>query len=105
MKIFAIRTYPHVSTLRWVSKGQRTLFYWCDRINMQDPHAARPSCFHGSKPPALGLEAYVSRICRHSKCSPVCLVMALVYVKRLNQASLVQAQPLAHSGPVTHLWV
>ncbi|KAK9845185.1 hypothetical protein WJX84_003483 [Apatococcus fuscideae] len=47
----------------------------------------RQSCFHGVNPPAIGMQAYLSRISQHSKSSPICLVMALVYIKRLAQAS------------------
>ncbi|PNW87325.1 hypothetical protein CHLRE_02g118050v5 [Chlamydomonas reinhardtii] len=41
--------------------------------------------FHGLRPPPIGLQAYVERVAKFTKCSPVCFVMALVYMDLLAQ--------------------
>ncbi|KAG2452957.1 hypothetical protein HYH02_002294 [Chlamydomonas schloesseri] len=41
--------------------------------------------FHGLRPPPIGLQAYVERVAKFTKCSPVCFIMALVYMDLLAQ--------------------
>ncbi|GLC46058.1 hypothetical protein PLESTM_001820500 [Pleodorina starrii] len=41
--------------------------------------------FHGLRPPPIGLPAYVERVAKYTKCSPVCFIMSLVYMDLLGQ--------------------
>ncbi|KXZ50651.1 CYCU1 protein [Gonium pectorale] len=41
--------------------------------------------FHGLRPPPIGLQAYLERVAKYTKCSPVCFIMALVYMDHLAQ--------------------
>lgn len=41
--------------------------------------------FHGLRPPPISIDAYIDRIAKYTKCSPVCFVMALVYIDLLSQ--------------------
>ncbi|EFJ42348.1 cyclin [Volvox carteri f. nagariensis] len=41
--------------------------------------------FHGLRPPPIGLQAYVERVAKYTKCSPVCFVMSMVYMDLLGQ--------------------
>lgn len=42
-------------------------------------------CFRCSKAPPISVKAYILRIAKYSKCSPVCFMMAWSYLKRLTQ--------------------
>jgi len=48
--------------------------------------AARVTLFHGLRPPPIGLAAYLERIAKYSRCSPVCFVVGLAYLQRLAAA-------------------
>lgn len=52
-----------------------------------DCHAepSKPSCFHCKQAPSISIKAYVQRIAMHSKCSPVCFIMAWSYLKQISQ--------------------
>lgn len=41
--------------------------------------------FHGLKAPNLGIQRYMERIYKYSKCSPSCFVLGLVYMDRYLQ--------------------
>lgn len=45
----------------------------------------KQSCFRCGQAPAISIRAYIHRIAKHSKCSPVCFMMACAYLKRLSQ--------------------
>lgn len=55
--------------------------------NDADTHTAfdKPSSFHCRQTPPISIRAYVQRIAKHSKCSPVCFIMAWSYLKRISQ--------------------
>lgn len=48
----------------------------------------KPSSFHCGQTPPISIRAYVQRIAKHSKCSPVCFIMAWSYMKRISQVRL-----------------
>ena len=48
----------------------------------------KPTCFHCAQAPPISIRAYIQRIAKHSKCSPVCFIMAWSYLKRLAQVCL-----------------
>lgn len=43
------------------------------------------TAFHGLRPPPISIEAYLDRIAKYTKCSPVCFVMSLLYMDILCQ--------------------
>ncbi len=47
--------------------------------------APRASAFHGHRPPPISIAAYLFRISKYAKCSPVCFAMAFSYLKRVAQ--------------------
>lgn len=55
--------------------------------NDADTHTVsdKPSSFHCRQTPPISIRAYVQRIAKHSKCSPVCFIMAWSYLKRISQ--------------------
>lgn len=48
----------------------------------------RLTLFHGLRPPPISVSAYVERIAKYSKCSPVCFVLALMYLQRAARADV-----------------
>jgi len=49
------------------------------------PQRVGSSLFHAPEPPAVSISDYVARLRRHFRCSPGCLVLALVYIDRATQ--------------------
>lgn len=47
----------------------------------------RLTVFHGLRPPPIGLQAYLERVAKYTKCSPVCFIMALTYMDTLAQVA------------------
>ncbi|KAK9816746.1 hypothetical protein WJX72_004508 [[Myrmecia] bisecta] len=50
----------------------------------------QPECltsFHGLRPPPISIEAYIQRIGKYAKCSPVCFAMAYTYMERLARTN------------------
>lgn len=45
---------------------------------------SRLTVFHGLRPPPISVEAYLERIAKYTKCSPVCFIMALSYMDVLG---------------------
>ena len=45
----------------------------------------RASAFHGHRPPPISIAAYLFRISKYAKCSPVCFAMAFSYLNRVAQ--------------------
>lgn len=41
--------------------------------------------FHGIRPPPISLQAYLERLAKYTKCSPVCFVISLYYMDQLAQ--------------------
>ncbi|CAK64669.1 unnamed protein product (macronuclear) [Paramecium tetraurelia] len=45
----------------------------------------KDSLFHSQKVPSITLENYMSRIVRYTKCSEECLVIAFIYLSRIQE--------------------
>lgn len=53
--------------------------------------------FHGIRLPPIRIAAYLQRIAKYAKCSPVCFVMAETYLERLAEVSF--SRPAWPSSP------
>lgn len=58
--------------------------------------AAQRSPFHGMRSPPIGIGAYMERIAKYAKCSPVCFVMAEAYMERLAEVHCCAALAMLH---------
>ncbi|MEW5298138.1 MAG: hypothetical protein WDW36_001291 [Sanguina aurantia] len=54
-----------------------------DPTGRHQPRVSSPTIFHGMRPPPITIPAYLERIAKYSRCSPVCFVMATSYIDRL----------------------
>lgn len=57
---------------------------------MQGSTAAR-TVFHGRRQPSISIQDYIQRLAKFSKCSPICFVMALIYIDKLQQVGNIAA--------------
>jgi hypothetical protein len=48
--------------------------------------AGRLTVFHGLRAPPISIEAYVERLAKYSKCSPICFLFALNFMSALARA-------------------
>ena len=88
---------------------------WFLVLNAPDVQVATDlTCFRGRRCPPISIQAYIERIAKYSKCSPVCFVMAWAYLKRISakvrpqiklgcpSAGQTEASNLVLTGPAHH---
>ena len=63
--------------------------------------APQRSLFHGIRPPPISIAAYVERIAKYAKCSPVCFVMAVTYMERAAEVRCCPKDSLGRIPPWT----
>ncbi len=57
-------------------------------LQADSPPAQCRTPFHGQRTPPISIAAYLERIAKYAKCSPVCFVMAETYLERLAEVCL-----------------